>query len=93
MFTYYLSKSLLQYISKIFAKLLFKLMYMVLCENKLITKHQSRFTLGDSTINQLISIGDNIYKKIWTKNDVLAIFLDFTKVFHKVEHAGLVWKF
>ena len=52
------SISLLQCISKIFAKFLFKLMCMVLCENTLITKHQSGFTLGDSTINQLISIGD-----------------------------------
>ena len=59
--------SLLPCISKIFEKLLLKHKHTFLCNNKLITKHQSGFTPGNSTINQLISICDDIYKNLESK--------------------------
>ena len=46
---------------KLFEKVLFDSMYKYLCANGLLTDHQSGFHLGDSTINQLLSISHKIY--------------------------------
>ena len=53
--------SLLPICSKIFEKILFDAMYAFLNENRLLSKHQSGFRPGDSTINQLLSITNDIF--------------------------------
>ncbi len=45
---------------------------------------QSGFNQGDSTINQLLAICNNLYKNIDCGNEILTVFLDLTKVFDKV---------
>ena len=53
--------SLLPICGKIFEKLMFDAIYEFLCENQLLTPNQSGFRPGDSTINQLLSITQNIF--------------------------------
>ena len=48
--------SLLPICSKIFEKIIFDNMYTFFTENNLLSKHQSGFRPGDSTINQLLSL-------------------------------------
>ncbi len=58
----------------------------------MINEHQSGFTQGDSTINQLIAICNKLYKNNDCGNEILAVFLDLTKAFDKVWHKGLLYK-
>ena len=53
--------SLLPICSKIFEKILFDSIYLYLHSNMLLSKNQSGFRPGDSTINQLLSITHDIY--------------------------------
>ena len=55
--------SLLPICSKIFEKVLFDQIQTFLNSNNLISKHQSGFRPRDSTINQLLSITHEIYRK------------------------------
>ena len=54
--------SLLPICSKLFEKIVFKHLYNFLNSNALLTKNQSGFRPGDSTINQLISLVNDIHK-------------------------------
>ena len=56
------------------------------------TKNQSGFRPGDSTINQLLSITDEIYKSFESHDETRAVCLDISKAFDKVWHEGLVYK-
>ena len=90
--TNYRPISLLPCISKVFEKILFEHIYTYLKANNLINRHQSGFTPGDSTINQLIAICNNIHKSLDVNDEVLAVFLDLSKAFDKVWHKGLLYK-
>ena len=70
----------------------FDQVYSVLNENKLISKNQSGFRPGDSTIYQLISIKSNIYDSFEKYGETRALFLDIFKAFDKVWHMGLIFK-
>ena len=54
--------SLLPICGKILEKIIFDQVYSFLNSNKLISKNQSGFRPGDSTIYQLLSITTNIYE-------------------------------
>ena len=84
--------SLLPCISKVFERILFNHIFAFLKFHKLIVKDQSGFIPGDSTINQLIAICNNLYKCIDDGDEMLAVFLDLTKAFDKVWHRGLLYK-
>ena len=86
--------SLLPICAKIFEKIVFKQLYSYFVSNNLITKNQSGFRSGDSTINQLIDLCNVIYKSFDEPNsyEVRAIFLDISKAFDKVWHEGLIYK-
>ena len=56
--------SLLPIFGKLFEKLLFDAIYEHLRINGIISPHQSGFRPGDSTINQLLLITQNIYRVI-----------------------------
>ncbi len=88
----YCSISLLCCISKVFEKLIFNHIYCYLRCHGLINEHQSGFTKGDSTINQLIAICSKLYKNIDCGNEILVVFLELTKAFYKVWHKGLLYK-
>ena len=84
--------SLLPIFSKIFEKIIFDAMYAYFANNELISKHQSGFRPGDSTINQLLAITDEIFKSFESHSETRAAFLDISKAFDKVWHEGLLFK-
>ena len=84
--------SLLPICGKILEKIIFDQVYSFLSENKLISKNQSGFRPGDSTIYQLISITSNIYDSFEKYDETRALFLDISKAFDKVWHKGLIFK-
>ena len=67
-------------------------MYSFFVQNELISKHQSGFRPGDSTINQLLAITDEIYQSFESNDETRAAFLDISKAFDKVWHEGLLFK-
>ena len=86
--------SLFPTFGKIFEKLLFYDIYEHLSVNCALNDQQSGFCPGDSTINQLLAITHNIYSgfdKVSCR-DTRAAFIDFSKAFDKIWHAGLLYK-
>ena len=71
---------------------MFNGMFNFFIENKLITSNQSGFKLGDSCINQLLSITHEIYKSFDVRLEVRSVFLDISKAFDKVWHDGIIYK-
>ena len=86
--------SLLPICGKIFEKIIFKNLYSYLDVNKLLTKNQSGFRPGDSTTNQLLYLVSEIHEAFDDPKclEVRAVFLDISKAFDKVWHAGLIFK-
>ena len=86
--------SLLPICGKLFERIIFKNLYNHLVSNDLITKNQSGFRPGDSTINQLIDLVNDIHKSFDHPKclEVRAVFLDISKAFDKVWHDGLLFK-
>ena len=74
--------------------MVFKYLFYFLVSNNLITKNQSGFRPGDSTVNQLIDLTNDIQKSFDTREslEVRAVFLDISKAFDKVWHKGLSFK-
>ena len=56
------------------------------------SKNQSGFCPGDSTIYQLISITSTIYEAFENYDETRAVFLDIFKAFDKVWHEGIIFK-
>ena len=48
--------------------------------------------MGDSCINQLISVTHEIYQSFDDGFEVRGVFLDISKAFNKVWHNGLIYK-
>ena len=84
--------SLLPIFGKILERLIFEEMFPFFIENKLIAANQSGFKPGDSCINQLIAITDEIYQSFDAGYEVRGVFLDISKAFDKVWHEGLIFK-
>ena len=84
--------SLLPICGKLLEKIVFDQVYFYLNLNNLLSKNQSGFRSGDSTIYQLISIPSSIYKSFENYDETRAVFLDISKAFDKVWHAGLIHK-
>ena len=58
----------------------------------MLSKNQSGFRPGDSTIYQLLSITSSIYDAFEKYDETRAVFLDISKAFDKVWHEGLLFK-
>ena len=78
--------------AKILEKLVFDHVYSYLSTNNLLSKHQSGFGPGDSTIYQLITITSKIYESFEKFDETRAVFLDISKAFDKVWHKGIIYK-
>ena len=61
-------------------------------ENDLISPKHSGFRPGDSCINQLLSTNHEILSAIDIGLEVRGLFLDISKAFDKVWHAGRIYK-
>ena len=84
--------SLLPSFSKICERVVFFHLYYFLMETGFLYKFQSGFRPGDSTINQLIFLVHKIYEALEGGKEVRVVFLDISKAFDKVWHAGLLRK-
>ena len=84
--------SLLPICGKILEKIVFDQVYTYLNVNNLLSKNQSGFRPGDSTIYQLLSITSSIFEDFEKYDETRAIFLDISKAFDKVWHEGLIFK-
>ena len=84
--------SLLPICGKILEKIVFDLLYAFLNANNLLSKNQSGFRPGDSTICQLLSITSSIYEAFENYEETRAVSLDISKAFDKVWHEGLIYK-
>ena len=86
--------SLLSILAKIFEKLIFDSLYTYFTENKLLNSCQSGFIKGDSCVNQLLAITQEIHKNLDANPsiDTIGVFFDMSKAFDKVWHDGLIVK-
>ena len=76
--------SLLPICGKVLERLLYNSMFEFFIQNDLITPNQFGFKIGDSCINQLISITHEICKSFNDGYEVRGVFLDISKAFDKV---------
>ena len=83
---------LLPICGKILEKIVFDQLYAFLNANNLLSKNQSGFRPGYSTICQLLSITSSIYEAFENYEETRAVFLDISKAFDKVWHEGLIYK-
>ena len=88
----YRQVSLLPICGAILERLMFSEMFRFLIKNNLIFSNQTGFKLGDSCIDQLLSITYEIYKSLVDGFEVRGVFLDISKDFDKVWHKGIIFK-
>ncbi len=67
-------------------------LYKYITDNNILTPLQSGFVKGDSTINQLTYIYNDICKALDDGKEVRAVFCDISKAFDRVWHRGLIIK-
>jgi hypothetical protein len=79
-------------VGKVQERVVYKRIYNYLKINDLLTWKNSGFKELDSAMNQLVYITDKIYKALETGNEVCLVFLDVSKAFDRVWHAGLLYK-
>lgn len=84
--------SLLNITSKICEKAIFKHVFNYIQDNSLLSIHQSGFTPGDSTVNQLAYLYNVFCKALNDKKDIRIVFCDQSKAFDRVWHFGLKLK-
>ena len=84
--------SLLPIDGKISEILLYDRIFEFFIENNLISKNQSGFRSGDSFIDQLLSITQEIDQPFDDNLEIRPVFLDISKAFDEVWHKGLIFK-
>ena len=84
--------SLLPTVSKILEKIVFKHVYNFMHTHDILSKHQSGFRPGDSTVNQLAYMYHIFCEALDKKKDIRLVFCDVSKAFDKVWHDGLLYK-
>ena len=67
-------------------------LYLYINENDFISDKQSGYRRGDSTIKQLLSITNDIYKSFNQNKEIRAVFLDISRAFDRVWHPGILFK-
>jgi hypothetical protein len=84
--------SILNILSKIFEKIVYKHIYNHLLDKNFITKDQSGFLSGRSTVSQLCEMYHNLSLNMSNNLKSRIIFLDISKAFDQVWHHGLLHK-
>ena len=84
--------SLLNSIEKVFERIIFKHVSNHLKDIGFFTPFQSGFMPGDSTVNQVSCLYNNICKALDDGLEFRAVFFDISKAFDKVWHKGLLFK-
>ncbi|PJE77813.1 hypothetical protein CI610_03257 [invertebrate metagenome] len=84
--------SLLSIIGKMMERCIYKYVYNYLTDKSLLSSCQSGFRSGDSTINQLVSISNDIFSALDNGKEIRMVFCDISKAFDRVWHRGLLSK-
>ena len=84
--------SILPIVIKVFEKEVFKQLYKHLNDNNLISKFQSGFRPGHSTITAFIQMCDNWYENMNNGKLTGVVFIDIRKAFDSIDHAILLQK-
>lgn len=84
--------ALLSCIGKLMERCIHKYLYNYVTNNNLLSSYQSGFVKGDSTINQLTFLYNDISKALDEGKEVRAVFCDISKAFDRVWHRGLLHK-
>ena len=84
--------SLLPCLSKIFGKIVFSSIYKHITEFSLLSDRQSGYRPGHNTQLQLMYLTDKLYHSLDEGQDVTTIYLDISRYFEKIWHAGLLTK-
>ena len=84
--------SLLSCVGKVLERCVHHHIFQFLNENEIITPHQSGFIPGDSTINQLLCIYNDLCVSFDKKITTQSVFFDISKAFDRVWHRGLLVK-
>ena len=84
--------SLLNIFSKIFEKLMKFHLVKYMSENNILNINQFGFQKGKSTQDALIEFSKRLYSEIDKGNQILSIFIDFSKAFDTVPHQILLKK-
>ena len=84
--------SILNTMSKIFEKLIYKRVSGYLAKFNIISENQFGFRNNCSTADAVLSFTNQVYDSLRNKNSFIAIFLDFSKAFDTVQHDLLLSK-
>ena len=84
--------ALLSNVGKGMERIVFKRIYNFLLDNNLLYKYQSGFVPGHSTTHQLIDIYHHICHAFDNSQFSCMVFVDISKAFDRVWHAGLLHK-
>ena len=84
--------SLLNSMEKVLEKLIFKHVFNYLKDTNFFTPFQSGFLPGDSTINQVTFLYNQLCKALDEGLEFRMIFFDISKAFDRVWHKGLIFK-
>ncbi|MES9883011.1 MAG: reverse transcriptase family protein [Sedimenticola sp.] len=84
--------SLLNTLSKVFERFIFKHLYNHFLDNNILTPLQSGFIPCDSTVNQLTLLYDTFCRALDDGKEVRVVFCDISKAFDRVWHTGLLLK-
>ena len=84
--------SLLSLLGKVFEKCFRKYIHNYIVNHNLISEHQSGFTTGDSTTNQLLFISNEFSKALDAGKEIRVVFFYISKTFDSVWHKGLMYK-
>lgn len=90
--TNYRPISLLPCLSKILEKLVFRAIYSHLTDNNILTEKQSGYRPKHGTQLQLTYLVHNLYAALDHSHDFTAVYLDISKYFDTIWHAGLLYK-
>ena len=84
--------SLLSVVAKVFERIVFKYVYNYFKDNFVISVYQSGFLPGCSTVTQLLDVYHHFCRAVDEGKEIRVVFLDISKAFDKVWHAGLLHK-
>ena len=84
--------SLLSNISKVMETIITKQLQEFFDNNKILNTRNSGFKKGDSAVYRLLELTHDIYQGMEDRKHTCAVFLDISKAFDRVWHAGLFVK-